>query len=130
MEESHEYPSDEMAGLVTQTANEELTQLQEVQGFDELGDLRFGIVFGTGTMRKQFDAFGLFGIKMGYYFPESRFSLNVGLQYIPTNFTEETGLSNALDNEMEVALDISGRYYFTPPPGRTAPKARISCAGE
>jgi len=73
---------------------------------------RLGAVVGGGTMEKQFDAFGIFGLQL--LFPSHPVCVNVGLQYIHTNFIDESSLSTGLENEMEIALDISGRYYFTP----------------
>ena len=76
---------------------------------------RLGPVIGIGTMKEQFDAFSLFGFKL--YFPDlkNRVCASVGLQYMHTNFSDESRLSTGLDNEMEIALVISGRKYFTPP---------------
>jgi len=107
-------PQIDSIGLITNPHENSIQGFADTDGSQSSQAIRFGLVAGSGTMRKQFDWFGIFGIQGGYFAPEDKVSINVGLQYIPLNFTGETGLDVGVEKEKELAIALNVRYYFTP----------------
>lgn len=75
----------------------------------------FGLALGGGSLRgDQIDGFGIFSVVVGADFYEERFRVSAGGLYLTTNRTEDNKLSSGLVDEFELALDLSGRFFFTP----------------
>lgn len=77
--------------------------------------LHVGVVVGGGSLGKnELDGFALFGIQIGPDFFEKRLRVDLRGLVMPTNQTEKAQATSGLDDELEIAGDIGGRYYFTP----------------
>ena len=76
--------------------------------------LNFGFRGGGGTLGPEHDGFGLFGLIGGRYYPRMRMWGDIGLLYMPMNLSETSETVAGTSNEWELALELSGRYYFTP----------------
>jgi hypothetical protein len=84
--------------------------------------LHLGLVVGGGTLGGQsYDGYGLVGIDVGVYFGSQvagaaagRWRTDiVGTIGLP-RFAGESIAGESFDNEVELALDVSARYYLTP----------------
>jgi len=108
-----DYCVNEMYHCLLYAANSEIPQ----QG-DEMSEnvykTHFGLCSGGGTLGAEHDGFGLFGLKVGRYYPGLRLWSDIGLLYMPMNPSETSETVAGTSNEWELALDLSGRYYFTP----------------
>jgi hypothetical protein len=102
-----------MYNCLLYTANVEIPQQDDAVP-EYVYKTHFGLCAGGGTLGPEHDGFGLFGLKVGRYYPRLRLWSDIGLLYMPMNPSETSETVAGTNNEWELALDLSGRYYFTP----------------
>ena len=74
-----------------------------------------GVTGGAGTLGGQeFEGFGLGGLDIGV-FPTPRWRIDLGLLALDPNLSATSLAGQGLTDELELALDLSARYYLTPP---------------
>ncbi|MFQ5511570.1 MAG: hypothetical protein ACE5EO_06930 [Candidatus Krumholzibacteriia bacterium] len=74
-----------------------------------------GVIVGGGSLGSdELDGFGLFGIQVGPDFFNERVRVDIRGLVMPTNQSEQATLGSGLDNEIEFAGDVGGRFYLTP----------------
>ncbi|HEY2955906.1 MAG TPA: hypothetical protein VGK89_11730 [Candidatus Eisenbacteria bacterium] len=81
------------------------------------GDLApvIGIVTGGGSLGgHEFEGFGLGGLDLGAFVGE-RWRLDLGLLVLSPNLSATSLAGQGLKDELELAADLSARYYLTPP---------------
>ncbi len=77
--------------------------------------IHLGVVLGGGSLgNNELDGFALFGIQLGPDFFNDRLRLDIRGLIMPTNQSEKAQFASGLDDEIEVAADLGGRFYFTP----------------
>jgi hypothetical protein len=74
-----------------------------------------GAVAGGGSLGGQeFEGFGLGGLDIGG-FASDRLRFDIGLLAISPNLSATSLAGQGLKDEVELAADLSARYYLTPP---------------
>jgi hypothetical protein len=78
-------------------------------------DWSLGMVGGGGSLGgHEFEGFGLGGLEAGVYVTP-RLRVDLAGMVLSPNLTEASVAGQGLKNEKELALDLSARYYLTPP---------------
>jgi hypothetical protein len=74
-----------------------------------------GMLIGGGALGGgHVDGFPAFGFQAGVY-ASSRLRLDLEGVFMPVQFTDESNLGRSLDHAMMFAVDISARWYLSPP---------------
>jgi hypothetical protein len=72
------------------------------------------LVLGGGSIGgPRYDGFGEFGLEIGAW-PASRFRLDLLGSVSPIQFSDETIAGQSFNNEFDLNLDVTARYYLTP----------------
>jgi hypothetical protein len=77
--------------------------------------LVLGVIAGGGSLGGQeFEGFGFGGLAIGA-FVSNRIRFDIGGMFLSPNLSATSVAGQGLKDEFELAADLSGRYYLTPP---------------